>query len=60
MKKSGVYEKEINFGLDGLEDSKKIHSYNSLSLDDLNDEKNIKNEKSKLEYIDFEMYKFIF
>jgi len=58
--KKSIYKKEINLRLDELEDSEKMYHHYSYSLDDLKDEKNIKNEKAKLEYIDFEMYKFIF
>ena len=60
MKKFSIYRKEINLGLEKLEDSKKIPHYYSFALDDLNDEKNLKKDKIKLEYIDFEMYKLIF
>ena len=60
MKKYSIYRKEINLGLEKLEDFKKIPHYYSFTLDDLNDEKNLKKEKIKLEYIDFEMYKLIF
>jgi hypothetical protein len=60
VKKNSLYKKEINLELDDLEDSEKIYQHFRYTLDDLNDEKNIKEEKAKLEYIDFEMYKFIF
>ena len=60
MKNNSTYRKEINLGLEELDVCKKIHHYYSFALDDLNDEKNLKKEKIKLEYIDFEMYKFIF
>jgi hypothetical protein len=60
MGKKSINEKEKNLVYDVIKDSEEKHKYLSYTLDDLKVEKNINKDKTKLEYIDFEMYKFIF